>query len=71
MKYKAEEIRVCIIGVIVAMFSAKPMPKRYYRRETVKEINIILQKTLNTTDLSPITFITNLDPIGRCVSLKT
>ena len=44
MKYKAEMVQVCIIGVIVAMFSAKQMPKRYYRRETVKEINIILNK---------------------------
>ena len=50
MKYKAEEAQVCIIGVIVAMFSAKPMPKRYYHRETVKEINIIL----NRDDLSQV-----------------
>ena len=44
MKFKAELALVCIIDVIVDIFSVRLMPQRYYHHETVKEINIILNR---------------------------
>ena len=50
MKFKAEETLVCIIDVIVVIFSVRLMPQRYYRLVTAKEINIVL----NRGDLSQV-----------------